>query len=445
MRILLSQSIFYVPTLGGENRANRVWMEQLARQGHECRIVAPAFGSQGPATYDAYLRTLGALGIRPVSSSAFVEVYHLNGIEIHAVTTRAYLHRHMAQQIREFDPTWVLVSSLDPGQLLLDTCVRISPSRVVYMAHTPQHFPFGPESVSSNPLATGLLQKVAAIIAIGRQTALYVRHHTGREPLVVHPPVYGRGPFPRYGNGDDGFITMINPSGVKGISIFASLAREFPDLRFGALVSWATTAADRQRLAARSNVEVWEPVEDIDEVLARTRILVVPSLYREGFGLVVVEAMLRGIPVLAARYGGLVDAKLGVPYLLPVHPIERYLPRFDDRGFPVPVVPNQDLHPWIDAIRTLSIDREQYQELSEASRNVAGQFLAGVNTGSLGDVLSHLASSRPEYNHPYNDQADSRDMDSERLHTYGEGISPGRRVLLTRQLENSAVERGDQP
>ena len=445
MKLLLSQSIFYVPTLGGENRANRVWMEQFARQGHECRIVAPAFGPQGPATYDAYLRTLGALGIRPISSSAFVEVYHLNGVEIHAVTKRTFLHRYVARQIREFDPTWVLVSSLDPGQLLLNTCMRISPSRVIYMAHTPQHFSFGPDSISSNPLATGLLQQVPAIIAIGRQTALYVRHHTGREPLVAHPPVYGQGPFSRYGNFDGGCITMINPSAVKGISIFASLAREFPDLRFGALAGWATTAADRQRLATISNVEVWESVEDFDEVLARTRILVVPSLYREGFGLIVVEAMLRGIPVLAGRYGGLVDAKLGVPYLLPVRPIERYLPRFDDRGFPLPVIPNQDLHPWIDAIRTLSIDREQYRELSEASRNAAGRFLAGVNTGSLGDVLSHLASSRPECNPLYNDRADSRDMDSEHLHAYGEGISPGSHVLLARQLENSAVERGDQP
>ncbi len=445
MRILLSQSIFYVPTLGGENRANRVWMEQLARQGHECRIVTPAFGPQGPATYDAYLRTLGALGIRPVSSSAFVEAYHLDGVEIHAVTKRTFLHRYVAQQIREFDPTWVLVSSLDPGQLLLDTCMRISPSRVIYMAHTPQHFPFGPDSISSNPLATGLLQQVPSIITIGRQTALYIRHHTGRQPLIVHPPVYGQGPFPRYGNFDGGCITMINPSAVKGISIFASLAREFTNLRFGALAGWATTAADRQRLAAISNVEVWEPAEDIDEILARTRILVVPSLYREGFGLIVVEAMLRGIPVLAGRYGGLIDAKLGVPDLLPIRPIEAYTPRFDDRGFPVPVVPNQDLRPWIDAVRTLSIDREAYRELSEASRNAAVRFLAGVSDSSLGDVLSHLASTRREYTHPYREQTYSRDTDSEHLDAYAQGMPAGRRTLLARQLRDAAVERGDQP
>ncbi len=445
MRILLSQSIFYVPTLGGENWANRVWMEQLARQGHECRIVAPAFGPQGPATYDAYLRTLGALGIRSISSSPFVEVYHLNGIEIHAVTKRTFLHRYVVRQIREFDPTWVLVSSLDPGPLLLDTCMRISPSRVIYLAHTPQHFPFGPDSISLNPPAAGLLQQVPAIITIGRQTALYVRHYTGREPLIVHPPVYGRGPFPRYGNFDGGCITMINPSAVKGISIFASLAREFPNLRFGALVGWATTAPDRQLLAAISNVEVWGPVENIDEVLAETRTLLVPSLYREGFGLIVVEAMLRGIPVLAGRYGGLIDAKLGVPYLLPIRPVEGYIPRFDDRGFPVPVVPNQDLTPWADAIRTLSFDRERYLGLSEASRNAAARFLAGVNTNPLGDILSHLASSRREYNHPYREQADSRGVASAPFHAHGEGVPLRKRVLLARQLGDAAVERGGQP
>ena len=47
-----------------------------------------------------------------------------------------------------------------------------------------------------------------------------------------------------------------------------------------------------------------------------TRILLVPSLWGEAFGLVVVEAMLRGIPVLASNVGGLVEAKLGVDYIL---------------------------------------------------------------------------------------------------------------------------------
>lgn len=445
MRILLPQSIFYTPTLGGENRANRAWMEQLAHQGHECRVVAPAFGPQGPASYEAYLRELGALGIVPTPLSPFVDVYHLNGVEIHAATKRGALHAHVAQQIDEFEPTWVVVSSLDPGQLLLDTCARVSPSRVIYAAHTPQHFPFGPASVSPNPLATGLLQQVCAIIAIGRQTALYIRHYTGREPLVLHPPAYGRGPFPTYGNFEAGCVTMINPSAVKGISILASLAQEFRNLRFAALAGWATTAADRRLLTGMPNVGVWDPVRSINEILARTRMLLVPSLYREGFGLIAVEAMLRGIPVLASNYGGLVDAKLGVPYLLPIRPIERYTPRFDDRGFPVPVVPDQDMRPWIDAVRALSTDREQYLDLSEASREAAARFLAGVEIDSLGDILTCLAWNRSASGRVRNRHTSPRQTRDDGLRARLQEMSPRKRMLVARRLTDATVEKGGSP
>jgi hypothetical protein len=63
--------------------------------------------------------------------------------------------------------------------------------------------------------------------------------------------------------------------------------------------------------------------------------------------------MLRGIPVLASDFGGLPEAKLGVPYLLPVRPIERYREDLDGRGIPVPEVPAQDAAPWEEARRKL--------------------------------------------------------------------------------------------
>ena len=64
-----------------------------------------------------------------------------------------------------------------------------------------------------------------------------------------------------------------------------------------------------------------------------------PSLWYEGFGLIVMESMLRGIPVVASDSGGLQEAKLGTGYVIPVHTIERYQPVFDEHGMPGPWCP----------------------------------------------------------------------------------------------------------
>ena len=392
MNILLVQNIFYIPTIGGENKANRVWLEQLTREGHTCRVIAPAFGPQGPGDYDAYRRTLQRQGIVPVRRTGEVESFRVKGVEIFAVTCRGHLHRYVGELIGRFQPTWVLVSSLDPGQLLLDTCAKICPSRVIYLAHTPQHFPFGPDSISPNPKATLLLERIRTMVTIGSHMARYVRRYVTGQTAVVHPPVYHVPSSMCPTDVDDGFITMINPSMVKGITIFSALARRFPQGRFGALVGWATTKADRRSLAQIPNVEVWEPVGAIEDVLAKTSILLIPSLYREGFGLVAVEAMLWGIPVLASDYGGLQDASLGVGQLLPIRPIERYKTCFDDRGFPVPLVPDQNTGPWQQALERLIDDHDYRLRVSKRSRARAMQFVRRLENQPLSGLLARLAA-----------------------------------------------------
>ena len=134
------------------------------------------------------------------------------------------LRRH----IREFQPDWVLVSSEDLGHALLREAHHSAEGRVVYLAHTPQFFPFGPASWNPERHAAELVGRSAGIVAIGRHMAGYIERELGRAATVIHPPIYGSGPFARLANFERGSVVMFNPCAVKGISIFLEVAARLP-------------------------------------------------------------------------------------------------------------------------------------------------------------------------------------------------------------------------
>src|SRR5204862_2588803 len=124
-------------------------------------------------------------------------------------------------------------------------------------------------------------------------------------------------------NFSTGLITMVNPCAVKGISIFLAVAEGMPDFDFGVVPGWGTTRADRRALERLPNVRILPNPRNIEDVLSRTRVLLMPSLWYEGFGLIVMESMLRGIPVVASDAGGLAEAKHGTGYVIGVRTIQR--------------------------------------------------------------------------------------------------------------------------
>jgi glycosyltransferase involved in cell wall biosynthesis len=383
MKVLLVQNLPHLTGTGGAIRSNRILLEQLAARGHDCHVVAPA-----GATAARLRSTVEAAGGVWLGAREDGFGYRLAAVAGHALPSTARMVRQVRRVVDGFRPYWVLVPSDDPGGLVLGAALVAAPRRVVYLVHTLQRLPFGPGAFHPSPALTGLVRRAAGVVAVSRAAQDYVSRWAGLPSRLIYPQVYGEGPFPvAAGNA----VTIVNPCGYKGVDIFLGLADAFPSVRFLAVASWGTTAADRRALAGRRNVEVVEPVEDIDDVLRRTRIMLVPSLWDETFGYTVVEAMLRGIPVMASAVGGLREAKLGVPYLLAVNRIERY-DRHADPALPVPAVPRQDLAPWVATLRRL-LDPAHHAEIGTRSREAAAGFVAGLDPGALERYLAELAPS----------------------------------------------------
>jgi surfactin synthase thioesterase subunit/glycosyltransferase involved in cell wall biosynthesis len=432
MRILLAHNSLYYPSHGGGDKSNRLLMEALADRGHSCRVVARR-ASFGPEEHERFLGELDARSVTVASSQSGVVVFSHNRVEVHVVTNNPNVRAYFAGQIQEFGPSVILTSTDDPAQVLLEAALRADGPRVVHLVRATLAVPFGPDCAFPSSTKTEMLRKADGVVGVSEYVAGYIRRWSGIEAIHVPISLLEPGPYAYLGRFDNEFVTMVNPCLVKGISIFLSLAERMPEVRFAAVPTWGTNEKDREALARLPNVQVLNPADNIDEILARTRVLLVPSVWAEARSRIVVEAMLRGVPVLASNIGGIPEAKMGVAYLLPVRPVERYRPNVDEQMVPVAEVPEQDIEPWLEALRRVVSDRQHYEELSRASREAALQYASNLSVGPFEDFLEEIVRS-PKRSHI--EVQPSRIEPEERPAL--DRLSPEKRRLLALRLRKKA-------
>jgi surfactin synthase thioesterase subunit/glycosyltransferase involved in cell wall biosynthesis len=397
MRILLAQNSLYYPAHGGGDKSNRLLMEAMAARGHACRAVAR--------------------GVTPIFERA--------GVEVHTVAD-ANLRAHFASQVEAFAPEIILVSTDDPAQMLLEVALRAPGARVVYLARATLALPFGPDCAFPGELKTARIRAADGVVGVSRYVADYIRKHAGIDAVHVPISLMEPGDWPALGRFDNQFVTLVNPCAVKGIDIFLALADAFPETAFAAVPMWGTNQRDQAALRARANVTLVEPVDDIDTLLARTRVLLVPSLWAEARSRMVVEAMLRAVPVMASDVGGIPEAMMGAPYLLPVNPIVKYRTRLDEQMVPVAEVPPQATGPWCEALGRLLADRAHWGTVSQASRAAAVAYATGLSVGPFEEFLEEVL----------------RQPKVQKVQLVGQAVppalSPERRQLLALRLRNRA-------
>ncbi len=170
---------------------------------------------------------------------------------------------------------------------------------------------------------------------------------------------------------DGKFVTFVNPVRSKGIAVIARilleldrLAKKIPLL----IVEGRGNANEMQSLPVDLRgleAHVMKNTSDPRSFYAVSRMVLMPSLWRETYGRVAAEACMNGIPVLASSRGGLPEnlghGKGGFVFDIP----DRYTPESKE----IPTA--EDVRPWVETIVRLWEDDAYHREWSQRARQHA--------------------------------------------------------------------------
>jgi glycosyltransferase involved in cell wall biosynthesis len=160
------------------------------------------------------------------------------------------------------------------------------------------------------------------------------------------------------------YLTFVNPQPTKGLYVVARIAEQLgrrrPDIRMLVVEGRARGKSLEQTgldLSWATNLFGTANTTDPRQFYAVTKVLLMPSLWNESFGLVAAEAMLNGIPVLASNRGALPETvgDGGLLFDIPA----RYTPHTTD------VPTSEEVEPWLGAIVRLWDDESFYRQQSE--------------------------------------------------------------------------------
>lgn len=234
--------------------------------------------------------------------------------------------------------------------------------------HQVEHWQVGPGNV------TVLVSNAEWVAAREREFVQERGRWVGRPwsgpAVVVRPPVLAADYRLDRDPAAAEYVTLVNVYPEKGSGVFYELARRSPPHRRFLGVEGAYGQQARPG-RADSNV-AWQPqtARIRDDVYARTRVLLMPSVY-ESFGRVGAEAMASGIPVVA-------------------HPTPGLRESLGDAGI---FVDRDDIDGWVAALDLLD-DPGAYREASTAARGRSAELDAQTRADlDLWDRTVRLAAA----------------------------------------------------
>ena len=317
MRVLMISSNWAPVTGGGAEAYVAELTHMLRSRGHD--VAAMTLGTAGPDV-------VGTVPARPHRLDAHTSRPALARLAFHAADGwRPGTAPALANAVRRFRPDVIhshVVAGMSVAALTAPAKLGIAHVHTLHdhwlrcwrSTGTSRHQrPCGPACSAIAAVRAAALRRSAPHVVIAISNDLRRRQATSLPPAaevrVLHHPAVAPGTprpaRPPHSPPVFGFMGQLNPNKGVHTLLDAAAAMAPQEARFVV----AGTGRLASEVAARASAQVdyrgWVGGADKERFFADIDCLVVPSLWAEPAGLVVGEAVVRGIPVVAADVGGL--------------------------------------------------------------------------------------------------------------------------------------------
>jgi phenylacetate-CoA ligase len=408
MRILLVIHNVYTDPTSGAARSMRTLMEWLAEAGHEVRALATArFDARTPEPIEDHLAGLG-VPLQEVPSPSGVPCpvvrYLLDGVLVTTLVTRhnrperpdaaetAQLLDLLAHVLDDFRPD---VLHTYGGHPVVRECLRQARRRGVLTTMRVANYGYEDRRWFAD---------VEAVLTASPYLSAYYRDRIGLDNTGIFSPI--RWAEVRAAEQTREFVTFVNPSVHKGLTLFARLADRLGSSRPDIPILVVQSASEGKLLKEFSEIDFGKyrhivagpPTPTPADFFGLTKILLVPSVFAEPFGRVAAEALINGIPPLVSDRGSLPETVAGAGRVLPLpgwmQPTTLRLPSA------------AEVAPWYDAVCELWDDAAAYDEAAALARQT-GERLYGeaVLKARYLDWFAGLRRGRPLFSVPESEPA----------------------------------------
>ena len=303
MRLLFWSELF-LPDIGGVEVWSAQLIRALQRRGHECLAVA----CHGPS---------------PASDSSSFDGIPVHRFRFHDALLRKdlaaikQLVADVAELKRGFQPDVVHVNSSQPSVMFHERSVDAVTCSTLVTVHEP------PIVNVRNSMLARLLQRADWVVGVSRamldDARTIVPEVTAKSSVIYNAVDDATKDFPQFDLRSRELFCVGRLVREKGfdnaIRALKDVLAEYPDARL-TIVGDGPERSNLERLAADTGVSAsvsftgWVAPENIGTLLRSAFVVLMPSRWREPFGLVALQAAEAGRPVVASCVGGLAEIVL---------------------------------------------------------------------------------------------------------------------------------------